>query len=51
MNPGEEIIDVIPQEYIIDKEQGIKRDGNDNSPDDRYDKRFDNVETPDIQHK
>lgn len=24
MNPGEEIIDVIPQEYIIDKEQGIK---------------------------
>ncbi len=25
MNPGEEIIDVIPQEYIIDKEQGIKQ--------------------------
>ncbi|MFO8129125.1 MAG: cell division protein FtsA [Bacteroidales bacterium] len=25
MNPGEEIIDVIPQEYIIDAEQGIKR--------------------------
>ncbi len=24
MNPGEEIIDVIPQEYIIDAEQGIK---------------------------
>ena len=24
MNPGEEIIDVIPQEYVIDKEQGIK---------------------------
>jgi cell division protein FtsA len=25
MNPGEEIIDVIPQEYIIDNEQGIKQ--------------------------
>lgn len=25
MNPGEEIIDVIPQEYIIDDEQGIKQ--------------------------
>ncbi|MBU2651625.1 MAG: cell division protein FtsA [Bacteroidetes bacterium] len=25
MNPGEEIIDVIPQEYIIDAEQGIKQ--------------------------
>lgn len=24
MNPGEEIIDVIPQEYIVDGEQGIK---------------------------
>jgi cell division protein FtsA len=24
MNPGEEIIDVIPQEYIIDNEEGIK---------------------------
>ena len=24
MSPGEEIIDVIPQEYIIDEEQGIK---------------------------
>ncbi len=24
MNPGEEIIDVIPQEYIIDGEEGIK---------------------------
>jgi cell division protein FtsA len=25
MNPGEEIIDVIPQEYIIDGEEGIKQ--------------------------
>ncbi len=25
MSPGEEIIDVIPQEYIIDNEQGIKQ--------------------------
>lgn len=25
MNPGEEIVDVIPQEYIIDGEQGIKQ--------------------------
>lgn len=25
MNPGEEIIDVIPQEYIVDGEQGIKQ--------------------------
>lgn len=25
MQPGEEIIDVIPQDYIIDKEQGIKQ--------------------------
>lgn len=25
MNPGEEIIDVIPQEYIIDNEQGIRQ--------------------------
>ncbi|MCK5338255.1 MAG: hypothetical protein KAJ50_05570, partial [Bacteroidales bacterium] len=25
MSPGEEIIDVIPQEYIIDAEQGIKQ--------------------------
>ena len=24
MAPGEEIIDVIPQEYIIDAEQGLK---------------------------
>jgi len=25
MNPGEEIIDVIPQEYIVDGEQGVKQ--------------------------
>ena len=25
MNPGEEIIDVIPQEYIVDGEEGIKQ--------------------------